>query len=48
MAIALVKGLAGPLAMVFLLPLLMGNDGLWYTPPAAEVLALLTAIGFFA
>jgi Na+-driven multidrug efflux pump len=48
MAIAIVKGLAGPLAMVFLLPLLMGNDGLWYTTPAAEVLALLTAIGFFA
>ena len=48
MAIAIVKGLAGPLAMVFLLPLLMGNDGLWYSTPAAEVLALLTAIGFFA
>lgn len=48
MAIAIVKGLAGPLAMVFLLPLLMGNDGLWYSTPAAEVMALLTAIGFFA
>ena len=36
MAIAIVKGLAGPLAMVFLLPLLMGNDGLWYSTPAAE------------
>lgn len=48
MAIAIVKGLAGPLAMVFLLPLIMGNDGLWFSTPAAEVLALLTAIGFFA
>ena len=48
MAIAIVKGLAGPLAMVYMLPLLMGNDGLWYSTPAAEVMALLTAIGFFA
>ncbi len=48
MAIAIVKGLAGPLAMVFLLPLIIGNDGLWYSTPAAEILALLTAIGFFA
>ena len=48
MAIAIVKGLAGPLAMVFLLPLIMGKDGLWFSTPAAEVLALLTAIGFFA
>jgi Na+-driven multidrug efflux pump len=48
MAIAIVKGLAGPLATVYLLPLIMGNDGLWYSTPVTEVLALLTAIGFFA
>lgn len=43
LAVAAVKGLAGPLAMVYLLPLAMGSDGLWLSAPAAEVLALGTA-----
>ena len=47
LAVATVKGFAGPLAMVFLLPLVMGSDGLWYSTPAAEVLALLTAVPLF-
>lgn len=47
LAIATIKSLAGPLAAVFLLPLLIGNDGIWFSTPAAEVIALLTAIGFY-
>ena len=47
LAIAAVKGFVGPLAAVFLLPLVMGAKGLWYSTPAAEVLALLTALVFF-
>ena len=47
LAIAAVKGFVGPLAAVFLLPLVMGPKGLWYSTPAAEVLALLTALFFF-
>ena len=45
--IALVKSCIGLLAMVFLLPLIIGNDGLWYSTPLAEVLAMLTVIIFF-
>lgn len=48
LAIATVKGFAGPLAMVFLLPLFMGANGLWYSALAAEILALLTAVIFFS
>jgi Na+-driven multidrug efflux pump len=47
LAIATVKGFAGPLAMVFLLPLFFGADGLWYSALTAEILALLTAAVFF-
>ena len=47
LAIAAVKGLAGPLVTVCLLPLIMGNDGLWYSMPVSEILALLTAVVFF-
>ena len=47
LAIAAVKGFAGPLAGIFLLPLIMGPVGLWYSTPAAEILALLTALMFF-
>lgn len=44
LAIAAVKGFAGPLMAVFLLPLLMGSTGLWLATPAAEILALGTAL----
>ena len=47
LAIAAVKGFVGPLAAVFLLPLAIGSKGLWYATPAAEVLALVTALLFF-
>ena len=43
LAIAMAKGVFGPLAAVYLLPLIFGNDGIWYTLTAAEILALLTA-----
>jgi Na+-driven multidrug efflux pump len=33
--------------MVFLLPALMGTDGVWYALPAAEVLALLVTLVLF-
>lgn len=48
LAIAAVKGFAGPLAAVFLLPLAIGANGLWLATPAAEVLALGTALLCFA
>ena len=44
LAIAAVKGFAGPLAAVFLMPLLIGSAGLWLSTPMAEVLALGTAL----
>ena len=47
LAIALMKGFIGPLAMVFLLPALMGADGIWYSTPAAEVLAILVTLVCF-
>jgi len=47
LVIAVVKGFAGPLAAVVLLPLVLGADGLWITSPAAEVLALGAALIFF-
>ena len=47
LAIAAVKGFLGPLAMIFLLPVLVGAKGLWYATPAAEVMALAVAIPFF-
>ncbi len=48
LAIAAVKGFAGPLAAVYLLPLLIGSDGLWLATPVAELLALGTALACFA
>ena len=47
LVIAAVKGFMGPLAAIYLLPLVMGSKGLWYATPAAEILALITAIPFF-
>ena len=44
LAIAVVKGFAGPLAAVYLLPLAIGSTGLWLATPAAEILALGTAL----
>ena len=34
-------------ALSFLLPLIMGGDGIWLSLTTAEVLALLTALGCF-
>lgn len=47
LAIALVKSFIGPLATVFLLPLIMEGKGIWYATPAAEALAFLTALVCF-
>ena len=47
LAVAAMKGFLAPLAMIFLLPLLMGSTGLWVSTPAAEVLTLLLAVFFF-
>ena len=47
LVIAAVKGFIGPLAMLFLLPLMMGADGIWYSAPAAEILALAVTVGLF-
>ena len=38
--IAVVKGFAGPLVLVYLLPLIIGPDGLWLSTPLAELLTL--------
>ena len=38
------KGFIGPLAGVYLLPLLIGSTGLWLATPFAEVLALIAAL----
>ena len=43
LAIAVVKGVVGPLIAVFLLPLLIGPKGLWYATPVAEVMALIAS-----
>jgi len=48
LVIAACKGLIGPLAGVLLLPRLIGATGLWFTTPAAEVLALAAALVFYA
>jgi Na+-driven multidrug efflux pump len=45
--IAAVKGFIGPLAAVFLLPLLIGAKGLWFATPVAEILALIAALLLF-
>lgn len=47
LVIAAVKGFVGPLAAVFLLPLVMGPQGLWYSTWATEILALGTVLLFF-
>ena len=47
LAIALMKGFIGPLAMVFLLPAIIGAEGIWYASPAAEILTLLVALVCF-
>ena len=44
LAIALTKSFIGPLIMVFLLPAIIGADGIWYSSPAAEVLAILVML----
>ena len=43
LAIAAVKGFIGPLAAVFTLPLIIGPKGMWFSTPAAEILAMITA-----
>ncbi len=44
LAIAVVKGFIGPLAMVFLLPWLFGPVGLWFSTPASEIMALCAVL----
>ena len=41
--IAAVKGILGPLVLVWALPWLFGQDGLWLVTPVAEALAMITA-----
>ena len=43
LAIAAVKGFIGPLAAVFTLPMIIGPKGMWFSTPAAEILAMITA-----
>ena len=45
--IAAVKGFVGPLAAVWLLPLLIGEDGLWLSLPLAELLAAVSVLACF-
>ena len=45
--IAAVKGFVGPLAAVWLLPLLIGVDGLWLYLPMAELLAAVSVLACF-
>lgn len=47
LAIAAVKGFIGPLAAVFTLPLIIGPKGMWFSTPAAEILAMITAAALF-
>ena len=42
LAIAAVKGFIGPLAAVFTLPMIIGPKGMWFSTPAAEILAMIT------
>ena len=44
LSIALTKGIIGPLILVWILPLLIGTDGLWWTAPGAELLGVLAVI----
>jgi len=45
--VAVVKGFVGPLAAVWLLPLLIGVDGLWLSLPVAELLAAIAVAACF-
>ena len=47
LTIAAVKGFIGPLAAVWLLPLLIGVDGLWLSAPLAELLATVSVAACF-
>lgn len=47
LVIAAVKGFIGPLAAVFLLPLVIGAKGLWYATLVAEILALIASLLLF-
>ena len=47
LAIAAVKGFIGPLAAVFTLPLIIGPKGMWFSTPASEILAMITAAALF-
>ena len=47
LAVAAVKGFFGPLAAIYLLPLAVGSVGIWFAAPAAELLALATAVPLF-
>ena len=47
LVIALMKGFIGPLLAVFILPLIIGNDGIWFSPSAAEILTIIVCIVCF-
>ena len=47
LAIAAVKGFVGPLTAVWLLPMAIGENGLWLSPLLGEVLAVLCAAACF-
>lgn len=42
LCIALAKGIVGPLVLMWVLPVLFGRDGLWWSVPGAELLGTLT------
>lgn len=44
LCIALMKGIIGPLVLVWMLPKWIGQDGLWLSVPGAEFLGVLTAL----
>ena len=47
LAISLTKSFFGPLAMVFMLPIFLGANGIWYATPAAEIFAILLVLVLF-
>ena len=44
LCIALTKGIIGPLVLMWILPMLIGGDGLWWSVPGAELLGVLASL----
>ena len=44
--LSLTRILVFQLAMIFVMPLLIGNDGIWLSMIAAEILSVIVAFGF--